>query len=162
MAWIKICLSSSSIFTCGGVRMIILILCLIPVIALIVFTLEVAHDNKEITNLQAIHDLVDHIQIYGSTGRTWFHKGEVFNCMTIKEAKKLLWIMIKIRDYCGTENLEEFKIPIIKEARGLYGLDTWDYLNTWYRSDLVELYEKVCKQRKGYVYDIYPYNFEGV
>jgi hypothetical protein len=142
--------------------MIALILCLIPVIALIVYALEVTHDNKEMTNIQVIHDLIDNIQKYGSTGRTWFRKGEVFNCMTIKEAKELLWVMIKIRDYRGINTLKEFRIPIIVEARSLYGLSTWDYLNTWYRSDLVELYEKVCKQRKGHIYDIYPYYFEGV
>lgn len=162
MVRIKIRLSSSSIFTCGGVRMIAIILCLIPVIALIVYALEVAHDNKEITNIQAIHELVDHIQKYGSTGRTWFRKGEVFNCMTIKEAKELLFVMIEIRKYISADILKDFKIPIIIEARGLYGLNTWDYLNKWYYSDLVELYEKVCKQRKGHIYDIYPYYFEGV
>lgn len=142
--------------------MIVLILCLIPVIALIVYVLKVAYDNKEMTNLQAIHELVNHIQIYGSTGRTWFQPGEIFNCLTIKKAKELLCIMIQIRNYCGTENLKEFHIPFIIESRGLYGLCTYTYLNEWYRSDIIDLYDKVCKQRKGHVYDIYPYYFHGV
>jgi hypothetical protein len=139
----------------------IIVIIIVPLASWWHFNIVYNEYEKKIKK-QTLNNLIDRIQKYGSTGKTWFRKGEVFNCMTIERAKELLWVMIKIRDYRGINTLKEFRIPIIVEARSLYGLSTWDYLNTWYRSDLVELYEKVCKQRKGHIYDIYPYYFEGV